>query len=931
MTSLAATAAQNNTSLPPLPRRLSDESVTPAAIPQQRPAERRKGSRGSAGAGLAVLQEQENQEHPSSSKDRSEESYDTKSMGRGFSTSKRGSRKIAPSKHSPSQEDITINNISERSRLLTSMPTVSGVGVAVDSLGRGPQRASSAGISVPDVTRSDFVIGGPGIGTSCTNSSASDAAESRRESMQFGSGGTTGGPSRSANSSRRPTFQGKSALMIAVQKRMSAVDMTQVGAGPGSGRETNDVAPFGSDDSFVTGPSEKPTILMYPRKEVMISNSGSMNNVSSRSRHGSTVSLRKPTGSRSGSLSNAARTGSVQFADPKRAGSVGGIPGGKGSAFNMMRPGLSSKTGLAGSVSMGALAAAGSARASQARRDAQENGGSGSGSRQGSGSFVPATFGSAPAGSSALSGSKRSSLRPPSDGQLPEDAGDLKDSPVTMKTSGTKTTSFSGLAPTEHAYNPPPAVHSPAFDRPQSVIGEIDDAYRSNPEYYEYLMLCQRHASSNFIHKIDSSEVVWKTESTKVKMIGRYLLGDQIGKGAFGKVKEGLCSETLQRVAVKILNKKRLRKMQGGIEAAIREIKLLRRLKHRNAIKLIDVYCKVEDEEGSVGVFNWFSTIEEEPIAWKFEDGTEDDRDVQILKWYLIFEYCPCSLQTLLEQEEGNMLPLARAHWFFVQLIEGLSYLHSQGVIHRDIKAGNMLITPDNTLKISDFGIAEQFSTYSDADMDVTSFAGTHQFLSPELAEGVPNSLGEPVDVWACGITLYNMLTGRYPFEFDEDGNLLVLYEKIMAAEFDMPVDFDEDLQDLLLGMLDRNPETRYTTSQILLHPWTRRHHWVVQPPVLLYPISADSPTTPSSTKGISPMSPRPQTPGGGGSNRSPTSGKPVIHTHKHITPCETTLIPYLDELYANEIEQELARDGKIEDLAGVLTDLGMCRTCRPV
>ncbi|KAJ3152062.1 Serine/threonine-protein kinase stk11 [Irineochytrium annulatum] len=201
-----------------------------------------------------------------------------------------------------------------------------------------------------------------------------------------------------------------------------------------------------------------------------------------------------------------------------------------------------------------------------------------------------------------------------------------------------------------------------AESRPTSTVGPIDEGYLDNPDYYEYLLLCQRHASSNFIQKIDSSEVVYTTPETIVKMIGPYLLGDQIGKGAFGKVKEGICSETLQRVAVKIINKKRLRKTQHGVENVLREIKLLRRMKHKNIVTLIDVYCKVEDDEGNVGVFNWFSTIEDEPITWTYDDGTEVDRKVSVLKWYLVFEYCPCSLQMLLDQAEGHKLDSSQAN-----------------------------------------------------------------------------------------------------------------------------------------------------------------------------------------------------------------------------------------------------------------------------
>ncbi|KAJ3107137.1 Serine/threonine-protein kinase stk11 [Phlyctochytrium planicorne] len=411
--------------------------------------------------------------------------------------------------------------------------------------------------------------------------------------------------------------------------------------------------------------------------------------------------------------------------------------------------------------------------------------------------------------------------------------------------------------------------------RPVSTVGPIDDSYRENPDYYEYLLLCQRHASSNFIQKIDSSEVVYGPQETVVKVIGPYVLGDQIGKGAFGKVKEGLCTDTLQRVAVKIINKKRLRKMQNGIENVLREIKLLRRMKHKNVITLIDVYCKVEDDEGNVGIFNWFSGIEEEPITWTYDDGTEAEKKVGILKWYLIFEYCPCSLQTLLEQVEGNRLDVRLANKldpflkllltiprFFAQLIEGLEYLHSIGIIHRDIKPGNMLITPDGVVKLADFGVAEQFSMYEPGEMVSQIFAGTHQFLAPEIAEGATEFSGEK---------------GKYPFEFDEDGNLLTLYERIVANVFEMPSDFDPNLQDL------------------------------IHEPILSYPISEpDTPLTPT----------------------SPIKNPHHHHTEKvkvpkpppQLTPCETTMIPYLEELYAEEIEDDLAEFGRLDSMSGETT-----------
>ncbi|KAI9324046.1 hypothetical protein DFJ73DRAFT_874457 [Zopfochytrium polystomum] len=210
----------------------------------------------------------------------------------------------------------------------------------------------------------------------------------------------------------------------------------------------------------------------------------------------------------------------------------------------------------------------------------------------------------------------------------------------------------------------------------------------------------ERHASSNFIHKIGSNEIVYPSQGITVKIMGRFCWATRSAEELSGK----------------------LRKVPNGIENALREITMLRRLKHKNVVTLIDIYCKVEDDEGSVGIFNWMR------FCGPTNDGTEVQKKVVILKWYLVFEYCPCSLQTLLEQSEGKKLPPAnRAQAlkrFFVQLVEGLEYLHSQASFaHRDIKPGNMLITADGVLKITDFGVAEQFSPYEPGEIKCQVFS----------------------------------------------------------------------------------------------------------------------------------------------------------------------------------------------------------------
>ncbi|TPX36101.1 hypothetical protein SeMB42_g07104 [Synchytrium endobioticum] len=565
----------------------------------------------------------------------------------------------------------------------------------------------------------------------------------------------------------------------------------------------------------------------------------------------------------------------------------------------------------------------------------------------------------------------------------------------------------------------PPQIEKQASN--VSDVGPMDDSYRQNPEYYEYLMLCQRHASMNFITKIASADLVYDDEGLKAKMVGPYLLGDQIGKGSFGKVKEGLCSETLQRVAVKVINKKRLRKLATGIDNIIREIKLLRRLKHRNCITLINVYCKVEDDECSDGVFPWFQEIEDEPIVWKYDDGSEVEKNAEVLKWYMALEYCPCSLRTLIEHD--GKLTVERARGFFVQLMEGLAYLHSQSIVHRDIKPGNLLITTDGTLKLTDYGIMEEFSHYEPGELMTTTFAGTHQFISSEIAAGATIFSGTKVDIWASGVTLFNMLTAGYPFQFPADGTLMGLYERIINATWDTPPEIDAELEDLLRCILNKDPDERYTITQILAHSWCQSLSHPASkssklPPLLVYPIIDDNrgrsdddtnsstaydPNTPTSP--LRPVTLRPidelrdslgSASLGGSSSplgierrltastaatiahhdsgsssmhsvKSPASAGDHIHSHHSplsphsshahrdgilaaskspvaneqthpkqkdysathnrawtgsrgqiIEPTETTLIPYLDVLYGEEVEAEIEKNGTIADLLGI-------------
>jgi serine/threonine-protein kinase len=171
--------------------------------------------------------------------------------------------------------------------------------------------------------------------------------------------------------------------------------------------------------------------------------------------------------------------------------------------------------------------------------------------------------------------------------------------------------------------------------------------------------------------------------------------------------------------------------------------------------------------------------------------------------------------QTLTEYiHMRRALNLAEAVPIFRDVVDALAYVHDRGIIHRDIKSNNIKITPSGQVKLLDFGIAKSGS--SPALTVAGGFVGTLQYVSPEqFTGGIADARS---DVWALGVLLYEMVTGRLPFDATTIGKL---YEQINAAAYTPPssviAQLPRDIEAIIARCLRKNPAERYQTARQLL------------------------------------------------------------------------------------------------------------------
>ncbi len=255
----------------------------------------------------------------------------------------------------------------------------------------------------------------------------------------------------------------------------------------------------------------------------------------------------------------------------------------------------------------------------------------------------------------------------------------------------------------------------------------------------------------------------------------RYELLGHIARGGMADVYEARDTLLGRRVAVKVLHSQ-FSSDEAFVKRFRREAQAAANLSHPNI----------------VGIYDWGQEGSTYFIVMELVDGR--------------------SLRDVL-REEGPLLP-RRAVEISAEVAAALSVAHRSGLIHRDVKPGNILLTADGTVKVTDFGIARAWDDSSELTK-TGSVIGTATYFSPEQAQGAPAD--ERSDIYALGIVLYEMLTGHPPFSGESPVAIAYQHVSSMAAQpsLDNP-DVPPDLDGIVMRALDKNPELRYQTADDL-------------------------------------------------------------------------------------------------------------------
>lgn len=258
---------------------------------------------------------------------------------------------------------------------------------------------------------------------------------------------------------------------------------------------------------------------------------------------------------------------------------------------------------------------------------------------------------------------------------------------------------------------------------------------------------------------------------TDLKTGRSYIKGKLLGKGGFARCYEMTDLSNNKMYAVKVIPQSRVSKPHQR-DKITNEIELHRTLSHKHVVKFSHYF---EDQE-NIYIFLELCSRKSLAHIWK-------------------------ARHTLTEPE---------VRYYLRQIISGLKYLHSRGILHRDLKLGNFFINENMELRLGDFGLAAKLET---VEQRKKTICGTPNYLAPEVLNRQGH--GTESDVWSLGCVMYTLMCGNPPFETLD---LKETYKCIKEVRYNLPSTLSPAAQKLISGILQKNPSDRLTLDQILNH-----------------------------------------------------------------------------------------------------------------
>ncbi|KAL8120420.1 MAP3K epsilon protein kinase 1-like isoform X2 [Apium graveolens] len=264
----------------------------------------------------------------------------------------------------------------------------------------------------------------------------------------------------------------------------------------------------------------------------------------------------------------------------------------------------------------------------------------------------------------------------------------------------------------------------------------------------------------------------------------KYMLGDEIGKGAYGRVYKGLDLENGDFVAIKQVSLENI--AQEDLNIIMQEIDLLKNLRHKNIVKYL---------------------------------GSSKTKS----HLHIILEYVENgSLANIIKPTKFGPFPESLVAVYIVQVLEGLVYLHEQGVIHRDIKGANILLTKEGLVKLADFGVATKLT---EADVNTHSVVGTPYWMAPEVIE--MSGVCAESDIWSVGCTVIELLTCVPPY-YDLQP-MPALFRIVQDERPPIPDSLSPAMTDFLFQCFKKDARQRPDAKTLLSHPWIQNSRRVLQ------------------------------------------------------------------------------------------------------